>query len=204
MTPPADLVLVKMGETLVKQTDTEGERIKGWVVRVFQNKNPVVTLNAPAVLRGVPALQRARHRLPLRRRRDPQPRRRVREAGHRPVDQPPRDDAGQGTVALRPEGRELRRHVHQPRQGFGRVDRPPARQHRDAAAAPARRRAGGGDGAELPQRARGLSDVPGHSLRERRSEADNLDRVLHRVHPVGLRPLATSSGSTRSATRRAS
>jgi UDPglucose--hexose-1-phosphate uridylyltransferase len=47
MTPPADLVLVKMGETLVKQTDTEGERIKDWVVRVFQNNNPVVTLNAP-------------------------------------------------------------------------------------------------------------------------------------------------------------
>ncbi len=48
MTPPADLVLVKMGNTLVKQTDTEGERITGWVVRVFQNKYPVVTPNAPA------------------------------------------------------------------------------------------------------------------------------------------------------------
>lgn len=48
MTPPADLVLVKMGDTLVKQTDTENERISGWVVRAFQNKNPIVTPNAPA------------------------------------------------------------------------------------------------------------------------------------------------------------
>ena len=47
MTPPADLVLVKMGDTLVKQTDTEGELITGWVVRAFQNKYPVVTPNAP-------------------------------------------------------------------------------------------------------------------------------------------------------------
>lgn len=48
MTPPADLVLVKMGDTLVKQADTEGERIRGWAVRVFQNKYPVVTPTAPA------------------------------------------------------------------------------------------------------------------------------------------------------------
>ena len=48
MTPPADLVLVKMGDTLVKQTDTETERVSGWIVRVFQNKYPVVTPNAPA------------------------------------------------------------------------------------------------------------------------------------------------------------
>jgi len=47
MTPPADLVLVKMGDTLVKQTETETERITGWVVRAFQNKYPVVSPNAP-------------------------------------------------------------------------------------------------------------------------------------------------------------
>src|SRR5208282_2515874 len=48
MTPPADLVLVKMGNALVKQSDTEGEAIKGWVVRAFINKNPIVTPTAPA------------------------------------------------------------------------------------------------------------------------------------------------------------
>jgi UDPglucose--hexose-1-phosphate uridylyltransferase len=48
MTPPADLVLVKMGDTLVKQTDADGEFIKGWVVRAFPNRYPVVTPNAPA------------------------------------------------------------------------------------------------------------------------------------------------------------
>ena len=48
MTPPADLVLVKMGDTLVKQTDAEGELVTGWVVRAFPNKYPIVTPNAPA------------------------------------------------------------------------------------------------------------------------------------------------------------
>jgi len=48
MTPRADLVLVKMGETLVKQTDEEGQLVTGWVVRVFPSKHPVVTPNAPA------------------------------------------------------------------------------------------------------------------------------------------------------------
>lgn len=48
MTPPADLVLVKMGDTLVKQTDAEGELVTGWVVRAFPNKYPVVSPNAPA------------------------------------------------------------------------------------------------------------------------------------------------------------
>jgi len=48
MTPPADLVLVKMGETLVKQADEEGQLVTGWVVRAFPNKYPIVTPNAPA------------------------------------------------------------------------------------------------------------------------------------------------------------
>ena len=47
MTPQADLVLVKMGDTLVKQTDSEGDPVRGWVVRVFPNKYPVVAPNAP-------------------------------------------------------------------------------------------------------------------------------------------------------------
>lgn len=47
-TPPADLVLVKMGDTLVKQADTEGDAVKGWVVRAFLNKNPIVSPDAPA------------------------------------------------------------------------------------------------------------------------------------------------------------
>ena len=46
MTPPADLVLVKMGDTLVKQTDSEGDPVRGWVVRVFPDKFPIVTPNA--------------------------------------------------------------------------------------------------------------------------------------------------------------
>lgn len=46
MTPPADMVLVKRGDTLLKQTDSEGDAIKGWVVRVFPNKYPLVTPNA--------------------------------------------------------------------------------------------------------------------------------------------------------------
>jgi UDPglucose--hexose-1-phosphate uridylyltransferase len=48
LTPPADLVLVKMGDTLVKQTDSEGEVISGWVVRSFPSRHPVVTPTAPA------------------------------------------------------------------------------------------------------------------------------------------------------------
>jgi len=47
MTPPADLVLVKMGETLVKQTDAEGDPVRDWVIRVFPEKFPIVTPNAP-------------------------------------------------------------------------------------------------------------------------------------------------------------
>lgn len=47
MTLPADLVLVKKGETLIKQIDSEGEYIKDWVVRVFPNKNAFVSQNAP-------------------------------------------------------------------------------------------------------------------------------------------------------------
>jgi len=47
MTPPADLVLVKRGDTLLKQTDSEGDVVKNWSVRIFPAKNPVVTPNAP-------------------------------------------------------------------------------------------------------------------------------------------------------------
>jgi UDPglucose--hexose-1-phosphate uridylyltransferase len=46
MTPPADLVLVKRGDTLLKQTDSEGDVIKNWAVRIFPSRNPVVTPNA--------------------------------------------------------------------------------------------------------------------------------------------------------------
>jgi UDPglucose--hexose-1-phosphate uridylyltransferase len=47
MTPQADLVLVKKGDTLAKQTDTEGEVVKDWIVRAFPNKYPIVSPNAP-------------------------------------------------------------------------------------------------------------------------------------------------------------
>ncbi len=47
LTPPADLVLVKRGDTLIKQTDSEGDIIKNWSVRIFPSKNPLVTPNAP-------------------------------------------------------------------------------------------------------------------------------------------------------------
>jgi len=47
MTPPADLVLVKRGDTLLKQTDSEGDVVKNWSVRIFPARNPVVTPNAP-------------------------------------------------------------------------------------------------------------------------------------------------------------
>ena len=48
MTPPADLVLVKRGDTLLKQTDSEDDVVKNWSVRIFPAKNPVVAPNAPA------------------------------------------------------------------------------------------------------------------------------------------------------------
>ena len=47
LTPPADLVIVKKGDTLLKQTDSEGDVVKGWSVRIFQAKSPLVTPNAP-------------------------------------------------------------------------------------------------------------------------------------------------------------
>ena len=74
MTPPADLVLVKMGETLVKQTDTEGERITGLGRASLPEQVPRGHAQRARLLRRVPALQRAGHGLPLRRRRDAQPR----------------------------------------------------------------------------------------------------------------------------------
>ena len=47
MTPPADLVLVKRGDTLLKQTDSEGDVVKNWSVRIFPAKSPLVTPGAP-------------------------------------------------------------------------------------------------------------------------------------------------------------
>lgn len=47
LTPPADLVLVKRGDTLLKQTDSEGDVVKNWSVRIFPAKNPVVAPTAP-------------------------------------------------------------------------------------------------------------------------------------------------------------
>ncbi len=47
MTPPADLVLVKRGDTLLKQTDSEGDIVKNWSVRIFPAKSPLVTPTAP-------------------------------------------------------------------------------------------------------------------------------------------------------------
>jgi UDPglucose--hexose-1-phosphate uridylyltransferase len=47
MTPPADLVLVKRGDTLLKQTDSEGDVIKNWTVRIFPARNPLVSPTAP-------------------------------------------------------------------------------------------------------------------------------------------------------------
>jgi len=46
LTPPADLVLVKRSDALLKQTDSEGDTVKNWTVRVFPNKYPVVTPQA--------------------------------------------------------------------------------------------------------------------------------------------------------------
>jgi UDPglucose--hexose-1-phosphate uridylyltransferase len=46
MTPQADLVLVRRGDTLVKQTDSEEDQVRDWIVRAFPNKFPVVTPNA--------------------------------------------------------------------------------------------------------------------------------------------------------------
>jgi UDPglucose--hexose-1-phosphate uridylyltransferase len=47
LTPPADLVLVKKGDTLLKQSDVEGDYVKNWAVRIFPNKFPLVSPNAP-------------------------------------------------------------------------------------------------------------------------------------------------------------
>lgn len=47
MTPPADLVLVKRDDTLIKQSESEGEAVKDWIVRVFPSKRPLVQPNAP-------------------------------------------------------------------------------------------------------------------------------------------------------------
>jgi UDPglucose--hexose-1-phosphate uridylyltransferase len=48
MTPPADLVLVGRGDTLLKQADSEGDVIHDWAVRIFPARTPMVTPNAPA------------------------------------------------------------------------------------------------------------------------------------------------------------
>ena len=117
MTPQADLVVVKMGDTLVKQTDSEGDPVRGWIVRVFPDKFPIVTPNAAPSYGEAPALQRAGDRVPLHPGRDAEARPDLPEAGHRPVDQRPGDPPGQDALALRPARRGLRGHLHQPGQG---------------------------------------------------------------------------------------
>lgn len=44
-TPPADLVLVEREGSLLKLSDSEGEIIRNWRVRVFPNKYPAVSLS---------------------------------------------------------------------------------------------------------------------------------------------------------------
>jgi len=43
MTPPADIALVEREGSLIKMSDEDPERVKGWVVRAFPNESPVVT-----------------------------------------------------------------------------------------------------------------------------------------------------------------
>ncbi|MHB1868594.1 MAG: galactose-1-phosphate uridylyltransferase [Nitrososphaerales archaeon] len=59
-TPPADLVLVSKGNTLLKLSDSEDERVDGWSVRYFPNKFPAVATESDAKytdypLQGEPA-----------------------------------------------------------------------------------------------------------------------------------------------------
>ncbi|MGH2637984.1 MAG: galactose-1-phosphate uridylyltransferase, partial [Rhabdochlamydiaceae bacterium] len=60
MTPPADLVLVSKGNTLLKLSDSEEERVANWSVRYFPNSFPAVTPESDASysdypLQGEPA-----------------------------------------------------------------------------------------------------------------------------------------------------
>ena len=155
-----------------------------------------------ALVRRGPSLQRAGGRLPLHPGRDaqarPRPSRswtstsgptssrrsRTRRAGSTP-------SAGVGYVAIFINQGKARRRHHRPSAH-------PAGHHPKAAS---RRRVGGRHRPELAQRAGDMPHVPGRGLRDGRAQADPLDGVLHRVRPVGLRPLPTSSGSTRSGTR---
>ena len=203
MTPQADLVLVKMGDTLVKQTDSEGDPVRGWVVRVFPDKFPIVTPNAAALLRRGPSLQRARDRLPLHHGGDAEARHGLPQDRHRPVDERPGDPPGQDALAVRSARRGLRRHLHQPGQGRGRDSRPPAHPDGHHPEAASRRRVGGGHRPELPQRAGNLPDVPGRGLRDAAARGRSSRPSSSSRSRLGRRPTPTSSGSTPSGTRRA-
>ncbi|MCX8191966.1 MAG: galactose-1-phosphate uridylyltransferase, partial [Nitrososphaerales archaeon] len=48
-TPPADLVLVSREGSLIKLSDTEGEVIRDWCVRVFPNQYPAVSISSKEV-----------------------------------------------------------------------------------------------------------------------------------------------------------
>jgi UDPglucose--hexose-1-phosphate uridylyltransferase len=48
MTPPAELVLVSKGDTLLKLSDSENDRVEGWNVRFFPNRFPAVSPDAEA------------------------------------------------------------------------------------------------------------------------------------------------------------
>ncbi len=186
MTPPADLVLVKMGETLVKQTDAEGELVTGWVVRAFPSKHPIVTPNAPASYGEYPHYSEP-------------------AVGYHYVvvatpkhDQPfSQMDIEQWTNVLATVQDKVRWLYAQRGvsyvvtfinhgKGSGETIEHAHLQIVTVPRLPPHLEAGGGDGSELPERARGLPDVPDSCVRERGAEADNLDRVLHRVCAVGL------------------
>jgi UDPglucose--hexose-1-phosphate uridylyltransferase len=60
MTPPAELVLVSKGDTLLKLADSENDRVEGWNVRFFPNKFPAVSPDSEpkypdAPIQGEPA-----------------------------------------------------------------------------------------------------------------------------------------------------
>jgi UDPglucose--hexose-1-phosphate uridylyltransferase len=61
LTPLADLVLVHREGTLVKMSDSEAERVKDWVVRVFPNKYPAVSPKATGGYSDTPLYSEPAH-----------------------------------------------------------------------------------------------------------------------------------------------
>ncbi|MDA4118498.1 MAG: hypothetical protein OK455_09170 [Thaumarchaeota archaeon] len=174
MTPQADLVLVKMGDTLVKQTDSEGDPVRGWIVRVFPDKFPIFTPNAapsygepphysePAIGHHYILVATPNHDLAF-----------------------PKLDIDQWTNVLATVQDKTRWLYAQ--RGVGYViifinQGKAAGSHID-------RGGGGGDRPELVERARGMPDVSSGRRRDGRAEADPVDRLFHRVRPLGLGPL---------------